>query len=79
MTIHDMRRVLLNFISCKPKAYRRRTINASVVGDILQRRTGQGGFTSCIEICQFIGCDPYAYEFPDWGIEELGGWVEDEG
>lgn len=52
MRIEDIRRVLRNFVSCMPKAYRRRTRNAKVVMDIIQDGTGQAGYTSCVKVCE---------------------------
>lgn len=77
MRDEDIRRVLLNFIDCMPKAYRKRTRNARVVMDIIQRGTGQAGMTSCCEVCRRIGCDPDAYSFPNWEPEELGARFEE--
>lgn len=76
MRIEDIRRVLLNFISFMPRTYRKGSTNAMVVMDIIQRGTGQSGFTSCIEVCRKIGCDPYAFKFPEWSLTEIGGSVE---
>lgn len=76
MRIEDIRRVLCNFVRCMPKAYRRRTRNAKVVMDIIQDGTGQAGYTSCVKVCEKIGCDPDGYKFPKWGLKEIGGRIE---
>ena len=73
MRVEDIRRVLIAFINRMPKTYRKRTANASVVMDIIQSYTGQAGFSSCCDVCRRIGCDPDAYEFPKWGLEDIGG------
>lgn len=77
MRDEDIRRVLLNFVACMPKTYRRRRSNAYVVMDIIQNGTGQAGSTSCYDVCRRIGCDPDAYSFPNWSAEELGARIED--
>lgn len=79
MRVEDIRRVLVNFIAMMPKAYRRRTANATVVHDIIQRGTGEAGFSSCCAVCEDIGCDPFGYAFPDWSLEEMGGRKEVRG
>lgn len=76
MCIEDIRRVLCNFERCMSKSYRRRTSNAEVVMDIIQHGTGQAGYTSCVKVCEKIGCDPDGYKFPKWGLEEIGGKIE---
>lgn len=79
MRAEDIRRVLVNFIARMPKTYRRRNANATVVRDIIQGGTGEAGFSSCCAVCEAIGCDPMAYEFPAWTLEEMGGRKEVRG
>lgn len=79
MRVEDIRRVLVNFIRQMPRAYRRRNANATVVRDIILKGTGYAGFESCCTICEAIGCDPMAYEFPEWSLEDMGGRKEVRG
>lgn len=76
MRVEDIRRVLVNYIRQMPRAYRRRNANATVVRDIILKGTGYAGFENCCTICEAIGCDPMAYEFPEWSLEDMGGRKE---
>jgi coenzyme F420-reducing hydrogenase gamma subunit len=55
-------RILKNFISMMPKAYRKRNVNWLVVRDILMRGTSTEGMTSCIAKCKELGIDHSGYE-----------------
>jgi len=61
MNSHDELRIVKNFIASMPKTYRKRTINRTIVRDILMRGTSTAGSTSCGMKCIELGIDPYTY------------------
>jgi len=62
MTKQEELRILKNFINMMTKSYRQRSINRTVVRDILMAGTSTMGSTSCAEKCEELGIDPYAYK-----------------
>jgi hypothetical protein len=61
MSEQDELRIVKNFINCMSKAYRMRSANYRVIGDILMQGTSTAGQTSCIAKCRELGIDPYGY------------------
>lgn len=55
-------RILRNFIRMMPKTYRKRTMNRTVVRDILMAGTSTMGSNSCVGKCIELNIDPDGYE-----------------
>ena len=63
-------RIVKNFLDSMAKAYGARTMNCTVVHDILMRGTSTAGMTSCCEKCRELGIDPYGYNLkPEKGVK----------
>lgn len=57
----DELRIAKNFLQMMPKAYAKRTMNCTIIHDILMAGTSTAGMTSCCEKCKELGIDPHGY------------------
>lgn len=72
MTNQDEIRVVNNFLNHMSNAYRKRTKNFTVVGDILLSGTRTSGMTSCVGKCIELNIDPYSYDINQpYKVDEL--------
>ena len=61
MTKEEEIRILKNFIRMMPKTYRNRTMNRTIVRDIILNGTSTAGSTSCTKKCLDLGIDPTGF------------------
>lgn len=61
MTKEEELRILKNFIGMMPKTYRNRTMNRTIIRDILLSRTNTAGSTSCTRKCLDLEIDPTGF------------------